>query len=199
MLDAAERIPDPEERIAFFINSYTKKLMAADAATRVLVHENRRLKPAHQEKIKSVWRRVLNLIRDAFSEMEAMGKIRRTNKTFAAFAALGMCSWTFYWFDYDRKQSAQELADTYVQILLKGLKKECWWGFKGFAPPWSMIFLSKSSIPILFEYVRGYLRVFIGHKICRAAGRSSFVISDTPPIQWSDHSRTSPLGKESCI
>jgi AcrR family transcriptional regulator len=125
MLDAAERIPDPEERIAFFINSYTKKLMAADAATRVLVHENRRLKPAHQEKIKSVWRRVLNLIRDAFSEMEAMGKIRRTNKTFAAFAALGMCSWTFYWFDYDRKQSAQELADTYVQILLKGLKKEC--------------------------------------------------------------------------
>ncbi len=125
MLDAAERIPDPEERIAFFIKNYTKKSMTADAAARVLVHENRKLKPAHQKKIKSVWRRVLNLIRDALSEMEAMGKIRRTNKTFAAFAALGMCSWTFYWFDYDRKESAEELADTYVRILLKGLKKDC--------------------------------------------------------------------------
>jgi AcrR family transcriptional regulator len=125
MLDAAERIPDPEERLAFFLKNYTKKSMTADAAARVLVHENRKLKPVHQEKIKGVWRRVFNLIRDALSEMEAMGKIRRTNKTFAAFAALGMCSWTFYWFDYDRKKSAEELADTYVQILFKGLKKDC--------------------------------------------------------------------------
>ena len=65
----------------------------------------------------------MDLIRNTLALMEVQGKIEKINKNFAAFALLGMCSWTFYWFDYERQESAEELADTYVRIFLKGVLK----------------------------------------------------------------------------
>jgi AcrR family transcriptional regulator len=121
ILEEAEKIRDPEQRIAFFINNYTKHSMAEDASVKILVHEVGNLKPHHKDIIRSVWKRTLDFLRNAIRELEESGRIRKINRTFAAFAALGMCSWTFYWFDYDRKESADELADTYVEIFLKGL------------------------------------------------------------------------------
>ena len=121
ILEAAEKISDPEERIEFFIKNYTLKAMTRDASTRVLVHETHNLKAENQKKIAGVWRKGLDLIRSSLSEMEARGKVENINKTFAAFALIGMCSWTFYWFDYERKDSGEELADTYARIFLKGV------------------------------------------------------------------------------
>lgn len=121
ILEKAERIPDPEERISFFMASYTKHALVEDASAKVLIHEASHLLPHHRKKIEDVWRRTLDLIRNAFVEMEKAGKIKPLNKTFAAFAALGMCSWTFYWFDYDRRETADELSRTYVEIFLHGL------------------------------------------------------------------------------
>ena len=121
ILERAERIPDPEERISFFMTSYTKHAMAEDPSAKVLVHEVGHLLPHHRKKIEDVWRRTLDLFRNAFAEMEKNGKTKPLNKTFAAFAALGMCSWTFYWFDYRRKETADELCRTYVEIFLHGL------------------------------------------------------------------------------
>ena len=44
ILEAAEKIPDPEERIVFFIKNYTLKAMTRDASRRVLIHETHNLK-----------------------------------------------------------------------------------------------------------------------------------------------------------
>ena len=121
ILEAAEKISDPEERIVYFIKNYTLKAMTRDASTRVLVHETHNLKTKNRKRITDVWRKGVDLIRDSLSQMEAQGKIEKINHTFAAFALLGMCSWTFYWFDYDRKESSEELADTYARIFLKGV------------------------------------------------------------------------------
>lgn len=123
ILERARAVQDPAERIRFFIKSYTLEAMSRDLAPRVLVHETRRLAPRHREKIEAVWREGFDLIRGALSELETAGRIKPVNKTFAAFAALGMCSWTFYWFDYDRRESAEELADTYVEIFMRGLER----------------------------------------------------------------------------
>jgi TetR/AcrR family transcriptional regulator, cholesterol catabolism regulator len=121
ILEEAETIPDPRERIAYFIKAYTRHCMVEDASAKVLVHEVGNLMPEHREIIENVWKRTLNLLRNAILEMEKAGDSKKHNKTFAAFAALGMCSWTFYWFDFDRRQSAEELAETYVDIFLNGL------------------------------------------------------------------------------
>ena len=121
ILEEAEKIHDPELRIDFFIKTYTKRAMAENASARVLIHEVGNLMPHHRDMIRSVWKRALDLLRNAIVELEKSGRTKPFNKTFAAFAALGMCSWTFYWFDYGRKGSAEELADTYAEIFLKGL------------------------------------------------------------------------------
>ncbi len=121
ILEAAEKISDPEERIVYFIKNYTLKAMTRDASARVLVHETHNLKMENREKINAVWRKGLDFIRDSLSEMESQGKVLNINKTFAAFALIGMCSWTFYWFDYEQQASGEELADTYERIFLKGV------------------------------------------------------------------------------
>ena len=123
ILEASQKISDPEERIVYFIRNYTLKAMTRDASARVLIHETNNLKTENRQKITVLWRNGLDLIRNALSEMEAQGKIDKINKNFAAFALLGMCSWTFYWFDYERQESGEELADTYVRVFLKGVLK----------------------------------------------------------------------------
>jgi AcrR family transcriptional regulator len=121
ILEAAEKISDPEERIVFFTKNYTLKAMTRDASARVLIHETNNLKKENRKKITGVWRKGFDLIRDSLSEMETQGKVGNINKTFAAFALIGMCSWTFYWFDYERQESGKDLADTYARVFLKGI------------------------------------------------------------------------------
>lgn len=121
VLDAAEKITDPEKRIAYFLKHYTEKSLTKSAAAKLLIHEINRLKPKHRRIIKKTWRRAYNLIYDAISELESANRVKGINKTFATFAAIGMCSWTFYWFDYNRGETGGELSDTYTKIFLNGL------------------------------------------------------------------------------
>ncbi len=124
MLDAAEKIVDPRERIRFFIKNYVVKTVTKDPSIKIAIHDVKKLKPEYQEVIIKDWQRVFNLIRGALDELISAGRIRSINTTFATFAALGMCSWTIYWFDYNRKDSAKELADTFIQIFFGGLEIE---------------------------------------------------------------------------
>jgi len=122
IIEKAEKISDPEKRVVYFLKNYTQ-LLAENAAARELIHEARRLTPEHYQNIRRIWKRAFGLIRDAIAEMEISGKSKKINKAFAAFAAVGMCSWTFYWFDYSRKESSEELAETFIEIFLRGLLK----------------------------------------------------------------------------
>ena len=121
IIDEAENIADPEKRIAHFLSNYTEKVLTKNAAAKVLIHEINKLEPQHRDTIKKTWRRAFDLIYKAIAELEASGKVKGVNKTFATFAAIGMCSWTFYWFDYARMESGRVLADTYVDIFFNGL------------------------------------------------------------------------------
>lgn len=120
VLEKAEKIPDPRERLVFYLKHLTT-ILTNDASGQVLVHEVKRLKPEHYQKIRRVWKRMFSIVQEAIGELEANGQCRKINKSFAAFAAIGMCSWTPYWFDYSRKESAEELANSYVDIFLKGI------------------------------------------------------------------------------
>ena len=122
IFDEAEKIPDPEKRLAYFLRSFTK-MVAKNGSSSIAVHDARRLKPHHFKKVKRIWRMTYDLIKNAISEMEASGKTKKMNDAFAAFAAIGMCNWTLYWFDYSRKETVEELAETFVEIFLKGITK----------------------------------------------------------------------------
>lgn len=116
----AKKISDPEERLLYFLRKFCE-MNSVSASARIAVHEASRLTPQHQGKIKKSWNMAYDLLKEAISEMQAQGKAKKINSAFAAFAAIGMCSWIFYWFDYSRKESGQELSDTFVEIFLKGI------------------------------------------------------------------------------
>lgn len=120
--EEANKISDPEKRLAYFLRKFTE-IMTTDASSRIAVHEARKLKPHHFKKVKQSWRMAYDLFKDAISEMQALGKAKNINSAFAAFAAIGMCSWTFYWFDYSQKESWEELSETFVEIFMRGVTK----------------------------------------------------------------------------
>jgi AcrR family transcriptional regulator len=120
IINEAESIQDPEDRTRFFLQRYTE-LLARKPYVRVLIHEVGRLDPHHQKAITKVWRRAFDLVRDAIGEMEASGKAKPLDITFAAFALIGMCSWLFYWFDYSRPNSAANVSETFAEIFFKGI------------------------------------------------------------------------------
>lgn len=122
ILENARKISDPKQRIIYFINNYTQ-LVSNDNATKVVVHDAERLDPVHYEEVRKIWRQTFDLLCDALSEMQRSGEGRELNSKFVSFAAIGMCSWIFYWFDYSRKESVQELSDTFVEILFNGFQK----------------------------------------------------------------------------
>jgi TetR/AcrR family transcriptional regulator, cholesterol catabolism regulator len=124
LIDAAMMLPDPEERLRRFLYDYAL-LMTRDPSHRLLITETRRLEPEHAEVIRDVWRRGLYLVRDAVAELQRRGKARPgIEPTYAAFGAIGMCSWIFNWYDYRRKETGPEVARTMVSLFLDGLLRE---------------------------------------------------------------------------
>ena len=124
IMEAAEKMQDPEERLSYLMREYTKASMARDASQRVLVHEVGKLSPEHRKIISLAWRRFFDLIRSSIAELEASGKCKKLNKTFAAFALIGMCRWTFNWYNQERQESADDLVDTYQEIFFRGIFNE---------------------------------------------------------------------------
>ena len=130
LIDAATVLPDPEQRLRRFLYDYAL-LMTRDPSHRLLITETRRLAPEHGEVIRDVWRRGLYLVRDAVAELQRRGRARSgIEPTYAAFGAIGMCSWIFNWYDYSRPDTGPEVARTVVGLFLDGLLRE-----SGTAPP----------------------------------------------------------------
>ena len=121
--EEANKISDPEKRLVFFLKRFTE-IMTTDGSSRIAVHEARKLEPHHFKKVKHSWRMTVDLLKNAISEMQDSGKAKKINSLFAAFAAIGMCSWTFYWFDYSRNESWKELSETFIEIFMRGITKE---------------------------------------------------------------------------
>ncbi|MEQ8348034.1 MAG: TetR/AcrR family transcriptional regulator [Sneathiellaceae bacterium] len=121
ILDRAAAEPDPLRRLRDFIAAYGA-LMGRDRSIRLLIDESKRLSPDHLAEIQAVWRRGYRLVRDTIVELQASGRGRSDlDPAFAAFAAIGMCSWTLYWFDGDRPERLAELGQSYADIFLDGL------------------------------------------------------------------------------
>jgi TetR/AcrR family transcriptional regulator, cholesterol catabolism regulator len=123
IIEAAEKISDPKERISYIITKYTESSMARDPSQKMLIHELSNLTPEHHKIIQASWRRFFNIIRDTIKELETIGLSKKINETFATFALIGMCRWTFNWYEPSKKNSAEELINTYNEIFFKGILK----------------------------------------------------------------------------
>jgi AcrR family transcriptional regulator len=120
ILDEAEKIQDPKDRIAHFLRKFTL-MCTASPASRVLVHELRSLSRRHHEQISVVWRRAYEIFRGAIRELQQSGRAREGRESFLTFLGTGMAMWIVYWFDYNEQNHSEELADLLTQVYLDGL------------------------------------------------------------------------------
>jgi AcrR family transcriptional regulator len=128
IIEEAEKLSDPQERLTLFLRKFTL-MCTSSPASRVLVHEIRSLNKSHQNEIKLIWRRAYKLIRGAIEELQKLGRACKFRGSFLTFLGVGMPFWIIYWWDYSRQGNAEELAETLVQIFLNGLLNP---GKKGF-------------------------------------------------------------------
>jgi hypothetical protein len=121
VIERAELVPEPEAKLRLFLFEYAY-LMTRDPAARVLINEAHRLSSERFEEIRGVWRRGYHLVRDSIAALQETGRCRSDiNPSHAAFAALGMCSWILYWFDYTRPSAGNEIAATMCSIFMSGV------------------------------------------------------------------------------
>jgi TetR/AcrR family transcriptional regulator, cholesterol catabolism regulator len=119
IIEEAERIPDPADRISYFLRQVTL-LNTSTKANRVLVHEVQRLDKSHQSEIAKLWRRGYELISASIKELQQSGRAPKRRVPFVTFMLLSMPFWVVYWFDYSRQANASELAETIVEAF-KGI------------------------------------------------------------------------------
>jgi AcrR family transcriptional regulator len=120
IVEEAEQLPDPKDRIAFVLRKLTL-LNATDKACRVLVPDIVNLNRSHHSEIISIWRRVYDVVYNSIKELHQLGKATKFRESFQTLLGFGMANWTSFWFDYARQSNAEELAETMVQTFLNGL------------------------------------------------------------------------------
>jgi AcrR family transcriptional regulator len=120
LLDKTEQIADPLERLQFLLRNFSLQCTTTKAAP-VLVGELRSLSKAHQNEILTIWRRGYGLIRSAIEELQASKKGKEARSSFLAFLGTGMVFWTLHWWDYSRRDNADELADLVAEVFFNGI------------------------------------------------------------------------------
>jgi AcrR family transcriptional regulator len=121
MIEEATTVPDPQERLRKFLGAYAL-LLTQNPGLQVLINETKSLSLEHSAEIRDAWRRGLHLVRDAIVDLQKHKRCdAQLDPTYAAFAAIGMCSWICNWFDPSRPENGPEVAQTMVAIFLQGL------------------------------------------------------------------------------
>ena len=120
VIEEAECLHDPKDRIAFILKQLTL-LTAKDRATRVLIPDIPNLNKAHHQEITEIFKRAYELVRNSIKELQRSGRAHKFRASFMALLGFGMANSTVYWFDYGRQVNAKELSETVVETFLNGL------------------------------------------------------------------------------
>ncbi len=112
---------DPLERLIYMVQTHTKTI-CSHPELRVLIHDTLTTKDRYFREVKEEWKRHYEILRDTISELKTTGTMRADVKpSWAALFVLGMITWVTYWFDYDRKESVDRIADSALRLVLNGL------------------------------------------------------------------------------
>ena len=76
ILEEAEKLSDPKDRLVLFLRKFTL-MCTSSPASRVFVHELRSLNRKHQREILGIWKRAYELMRSAIKELQQSGNADR--------------------------------------------------------------------------------------------------------------------------
>ena len=121
-LREATAMADPLERLSYMIRTFLTEIVCKHPELRVLIHDSLSMKDKYFREVRGVWKEHYTLLLRTISELQADGLADRDLKaSWAALFVLGMATWVLYWYDYDHKIEASELADQALRHVLSGL------------------------------------------------------------------------------
>jgi AcrR family transcriptional regulator len=115
---------DYTEKLYDIVYMLINNIKTQRRSARIFFREMRHLNETHFEEI----RVKRNVFRENYQKMieEGISKGEFNNNfrpDMLTFGILGITNWSYYWFNPDGAVSEEELAETYVEMILNGIKK----------------------------------------------------------------------------
>lgn len=121
-LDEATSIDDPLKRLTYMVRTFTTEIICKHPELRVLIHDALAMQDKYFREVKGEWKKHYLLIRDTIAQLQSEGRVDAGIKpSWAALFLLGMLTWTTYWFDYDRQDKVDQIADLALMLVFQGL------------------------------------------------------------------------------
>jgi AcrR family transcriptional regulator len=121
-MEEAAAMADPMERLKYMVLAFLRKIICLHPELRVLIHDTLTVKDKRFKEVREEWRKHYTLLRDTIEALQVQGKADDGLKpSWAALFVLGMLTWTTYWYNFDRKESIEDLSETALQMVLTGL------------------------------------------------------------------------------
>ncbi len=113
-----------EEKFKELIFHHIKSFSKDGDITTVYLADESELPPDKRETIRSMSRRYEKLYREIISQAIKEGKFRKLDVPMTVRAISGMCNWLAAWYKPDGEKSAEEIAEIFFDLILKGCKKD---------------------------------------------------------------------------
>ncbi len=121
-LDEATSIDDPLKRLKYMVRTFTKEVICKHPELRVLIHDALTMQDKHFRGVREEWKKHYLFIRDTIAQLQSEGKANaKMTPSWAALFVLGMLTWVTYWFEYDRQDEIDQIADLALRLVLQGL------------------------------------------------------------------------------
>jgi AcrR family transcriptional regulator len=122
MTKIAEGSLPPSEKLRMMVDGYLHLLAERGDLFNILFQEKRHLAPAHLAAVDQTEQELVRLWKAVYLEGVEAGELRQIDPTVAAFAAIGMCSWTIKWFNPEGRLSPAEVSAMLQSTLLDGFR-----------------------------------------------------------------------------
>lgn len=119
------QVDDPLDRLIAFILSITLCHRDDLDATRAFGREFARYADSpHLNRVRRRRHDYTHQVEDLIHTAMAAGVLRRDEPGIVALQIFGMCNWTWAWYRPDGPLTIEQIADRYVQTLLRGLESD---------------------------------------------------------------------------
>jgi AcrR family transcriptional regulator len=121
---AANPEADPDESLRLLVRNHAKWLLEHSVQFRVVDRSESELPEETREVHNAAKRALLEDFTRLIAHGIQVGHFRGVDPRVAAFAMLGMCSWTAWWFKPDGRQTADAIADMIADMALHSVRRE---------------------------------------------------------------------------
>jgi len=120
MLDIRKSAISPKEKVRKIVHNLVNKAALDRDKISVIWEQTNALPKRSQDAIRRQKKAVEVSLREILREGVDNGEFKISDIKIATFAILGMCNWTYHWYQPERKSTPEQIADKILELLEKG-------------------------------------------------------------------------------